>query len=185
MSSQRIASTVIQEWNAVRPPDVQCFANHMPFLNCISIAEHAAVRSKAKAFRQPNLWATDAASPYRSSGVDVAQITKPISRGSTFPVRKASDAAEVSSCRRLSWPTRTCRSEIPVRVWIQSSVVSTIYSRSLFVRIVLGVADPTCVYYRKYIRVDPDAILPPKPVLGFKTMSPENTSRSGLELNLH
>ena len=62
--------------------------------------EHAAVRSKATAFVAPTLRATNAASPKRSSGDDVAMITRPTSNGSTPACSRASLAALLARSAR-------------------------------------------------------------------------------------
>ena len=93
----------------------------------------------------------EVASPKRSSAEEVATSTRSISSGDSPDISRAEEAAVeprvlIDSCCCWSpssslW-VRTRRSEIPVRVRIHSSEVSTTLSRSKLVMTVLGEADP-------------------------------------------
>mmetsp|Transcript_21129 Transcript_21129/g.42299 ORF Transcript_21129/g.42299 Transcript_21129/m.42299 type:complete len:307 (+) Transcript_21129:543-1463(+) len=106
---------------------------------------HAAVRSKATQFVvAPIAAATLVASPKRSSGLEVATMT----RSTSLPLRPlAASAAAAASAARFLMPTppsfvRMRRWLMPVRVAIHSSEVSTTDSRSELVTTVAGAADP-------------------------------------------
>mmetsp|Transcript_15653 Transcript_15653/g.35642 ORF Transcript_15653/g.35642 Transcript_15653/m.35642 type:complete len:220 (-) Transcript_15653:422-1081(-) len=118
--------------------------------NCPAVTEpnkkplQAAVRSKAMVFvLQPIAAAIAVASPNMSSGLEVAQITTSMSSAETPAISSACLLASVPSSRRDSPATRTRLWEIPVRVLIHSSSVSTTDSMSLFETIVFGAAWPT------------------------------------------
>mmetsp|Transcript_31915 Transcript_31915/g.46965 ORF Transcript_31915/g.46965 Transcript_31915/m.46965 type:complete len:270 (+) Transcript_31915:674-1483(+) len=114
--------------------------------------EHAAVKSNATALVAPTDAATDVASPNKSSGEDVATMTKSMSSGSTPDISSAPIAAPIAndlivsgsspSSKVSSLCSKRRRSDMPVRVRIHSSSVSTIFSRSEFVTTVLGAALP-------------------------------------------
>mmetsp|Transcript_8822 Transcript_8822/g.12541 ORF Transcript_8822/g.12541 Transcript_8822/m.12541 type:complete len:220 (+) Transcript_8822:721-1380(+) len=160
------SSQSIHRLNASAPTTI-AFLYPFPLLlkNCPAVTlpnkkpEHAAVRSKATALVQSNAAAMDVASPKRSSAEDVATSTKSISDGSRPDISSADRAASVPSVRMVSISVSespssseeegfsrskvsTWRWDMPVRVRIQSSEVSTTDSRSWFVIMVLGAADP-------------------------------------------
>jgi hypothetical protein len=105
--------------------------------------EHAAVRSKATALVAPTSRATCAASPNRSSALDVAKITSSTSSGSTPAISSALEAALLPSSDIVSPGASRCRLRMPVRCAIHSSVVSTSSSRSTLVTRVGGAQEPT------------------------------------------
>mmetsp|Transcript_52378 Transcript_52378/g.164520 ORF Transcript_52378/g.164520 Transcript_52378/m.164520 type:complete len:248 (+) Transcript_52378:534-1277(+) len=104
--------------------------------------EHAAVRSKATAPRAPSSAATAGALPKRSSGVEVARMTKSTSSADTLASSKACRAAAAAKDARLSSGFMTCRLLMPVLWEIHSSVVSKISERSSLETTVAGAADP-------------------------------------------
>merc|ERR1719171_1092674 len=87
--------------------------------------EHAAVTSKATAFLQPHWSATFAASPNKSSGVEVATITRPTSAGSNPERSRAFCAADAAWSAMDSPGCSTLLDLMPVRCEIHSSLVST------------------------------------------------------------
>ena len=72
------------------------------------------------------------------SGVVVATIIKSISAFLIFALLIASSAAFVAIDEVVSFFSQICLCLIPVLSTIHSSLVSTIDSRSLFVRILVG-----------------------------------------------
>src|SRR5437763_15510143 len=76
------------------------------------------------------------------SGVTVAQMTRPMSMGSMRARSMAWRAARTANKDVYSPSAARWRSLMPVRVVIHSSEVSTIFSRSAFVRMPSGYARP-------------------------------------------
>merc|ERR1719163_1002157 len=82
--------------------------------------EHAAVMSNATAFLQPHWSATFAASPNKSSGVDVATMTSPTTAGSRPERSRAFCAADAAWSAMDSPGCRTRLDRMPVRCEIHS-----------------------------------------------------------------
>src|ERR1041384_3874552 len=97
--------------------------------------EQPAARSNAAAPVAPRLfWTMQAVAGIGMSGVTVAQMMRSTSDTATPADSSASRAARVANCDMYSSSVATRRSRIPVREVIQSSDVSTIFSRSALVR---------------------------------------------------
>ena len=95
--------------------------------------------SKAAGAESPRACATrPAALGERSSSEQVATITWVTSDGSMPASSRAARAAWVAICATVSDSAAMCRPSMPVRRRIQSSLVSTIDSRSTLVRIRSG-----------------------------------------------
>mmetsp|Transcript_19283 Transcript_19283/g.30173 ORF Transcript_19283/g.30173 Transcript_19283/m.30173 type:complete len:241 (-) Transcript_19283:287-1009(-) len=149
-------------------PNTKAFCD-APFVrNCDAVTtpnknpEHAAVKSNATHFPGsiPIAEAMDGASPNKSSGEEVAQMTRSISDADLPDISSAFFAASIPNVRSVSgvvvsvtpsrsrmgrvpsW-MRTRRCSMPVRVRIHSSLVSWTDSISLLVMIVDGAQDPT------------------------------------------
>ena len=106
---------------------------------------HAAPRSNPKAFFAPILSPIIFAVAGKTmSGVTVAQIIQSISNGSKFFLRNISSIA-FTAMSELALPgsLRILRSEIPVLLFIHSSLVSTSFSKSKLVNLVSGTYPPT------------------------------------------
>eukprot|EP00962_Isochrysis_galbana_P056381 scaffold28323_cov112-Isochrysis_galbana.AAC.2 len=86
--------------------------------------------------------ATHAASPKRSSGLDVARITSSTSDASTPAFSSALIAAFEARSERPSPGLRRWRARIPVRLLIHSSDVSTICSSSSLLTRLSGAHEP-------------------------------------------
>mmetsp|Transcript_18855 Transcript_18855/g.55749 ORF Transcript_18855/g.55749 Transcript_18855/m.55749 type:complete len:317 (+) Transcript_18855:366-1316(+) len=104
--------------------------------------EHAAVRSKATAPVAPTSRATCAASPNRSSGLEVASTTSSTEAASTPLLSSAFCAARAASVERPSPGASRWRCRMPVRWEIQSSEVSTTDESCSLVTTVSGAAEP-------------------------------------------
>ena len=123
-------------------PTTTTFLHFPVSMNCEPVAtakrnpEQAAPKSYPHAFFAPILSQIIlAVAGNKWSGVTVAQMSKSMSIGeiprfshSTFTASTAMSLVPNPS------PFRMCRSEIPVRERIHSSLVSTIFSKSAFVR---------------------------------------------------
>ena len=104
--------------------------------------EHAAVMSYATARVAPTLFATYAASPNMSSGLDVATTTRSISSAPTPACSSARAAAVAAISLRPSPGASRWRLRMPVRCVIHSSDVSTSSSSMSFVTRVGGAHEP-------------------------------------------
>ena len=99
--------------------------------------------SKAKicSVRPRLFWSRHACDGTMLSGVMVAQITTPISSLGMPAIAIAFSAASVPRDRLVSWSAK-CRSEMPVRVEIHSSLVSTMVAISSLVTVRVGTLLP-------------------------------------------
>ena len=88
-------------------------------------------------------WMIAAVDGIGCSGVAVARISSSTSSGATFASANARLPASTASPAMLSPGLTTCRSRIPVRARIQSSVVSTSRSKSLLVSTFSGRHTPS------------------------------------------
>mmetsp|Transcript_10613 Transcript_10613/g.23740 ORF Transcript_10613/g.23740 Transcript_10613/m.23740 type:complete len:232 (+) Transcript_10613:731-1426(+) len=112
-------------------PITSTFLYAPEFMNCDAVTspyrnpEQAAVRSKAAAFLAPIMLATEEASPKRSSGDEVATMTKSMSNASTPAFVRASiaDVADISLSDVPS--SMSLLFLMPVRFPIHASFVST------------------------------------------------------------
>mmetsp|Transcript_42095 Transcript_42095/g.91741 ORF Transcript_42095/g.91741 Transcript_42095/m.91741 type:complete len:254 (+) Transcript_42095:708-1469(+) len=104
--------------------------------------EQAAVMSKATAFFAPSWAAISVALPKRSSGVDVARMTSPMSSAGMLAFSRARLAASAEMDSRDSSGPSTWRRRMPVRCEIHSSLVSRMSVRSSLVTQVFGAQDP-------------------------------------------
>ena len=97
-------------------------------------AEQAALTSKPHALWAPILCCTrHAVLGNIMSGVTVPTTIKPMSAGVSPALSMAFNAASFARSEVATPGSTMCRSRIPVRCRIHSSVVSTSFSRSLFV----------------------------------------------------
>src|SRR2546428_9572126 len=123
--------------------------------------EQPAARSKAAAPVAPSLsWTMQAVAGIGMSGVTVAQMIR-----STWEARRPAELSACSAARVANWDMYSssaaiCRSRMPVREAIHSSDVSTIFSRSAFVRTRSGRADPVPLMTARF---SPRVIEPPHP----------------------
>jgi len=106
--------------------------------------EQPALRSNAPAAEAPNASCTRLAVEGNAySGVAVATMTRSICEGNTCATSSASRAARMARVAVLSRsPATTCRSLMPVRDTIHSSVVSTTRARSALVSTFSGTDMP-------------------------------------------
>mmetsp|Transcript_13503 Transcript_13503/g.36060 ORF Transcript_13503/g.36060 Transcript_13503/m.36060 type:complete len:359 (-) Transcript_13503:100-1176(-) len=104
--------------------------------------EHAAVKSKPTADVAPMAAATWAASPKRSSGLEVARMTRSTSSAATPALSRASLALAMERSEMAAPWAKRWRLRMPVRLLIHSSDVSTKLSRSLLLTTASGAADP-------------------------------------------
>src|SRR6266850_1020512 len=105
--------------------------------------EQPAARSNAAAPVAPRLFCTmQAVAGIGMSGVTVAQTIRSTSEAGRPADWSAFSAARVANWDMYSSSRATRRSRMPVRERIQSSDVSTIFSRSRLVRILSGSDDP-------------------------------------------
>src|SRR6266571_248070 len=105
--------------------------------------EQPAARSKAAAPAAPRLlWTMQAVAGIGMSGVTVAHTIRSMSEADMRADSSASCAARVANCDMYSSARAMRRSRIPVRDLIQSSEVSTIFSRSALVSTRDGSAEP-------------------------------------------
>mmetsp|Transcript_67637 Transcript_67637/g.140195 ORF Transcript_67637/g.140195 Transcript_67637/m.140195 type:complete len:343 (-) Transcript_67637:3-1031(-) len=111
-------------------------------VNAKTKPEQAAVKSKATALSAPSMDATWGPVPKRSSGVEVAWITRSTSSGDIFAAFRALLAAFADSDASDSSGAITCLLLMPVRCEIHSSLVSTISARSSLETTVSGAAEP-------------------------------------------
>src|SRR4030095_9790758 len=121
--------------------------NAVPVVTPYKKPEHAAPKSKPNAFRAPTLSVMRlAVAGNIISAVTVQQIRQSISLGSIplFWQRSRTAGAPRSEVAFPS-PFKILLSEIPVRVLIHSSLVSTIFSRSALVSLFSGTHPPTAV----------------------------------------
>src|SRR2546422_3747558 len=123
--------------------------------------EQPAARSKAAAPVAPSLsWTRQAVAGIGMSGVTVAQMIRSTWEAGRPAELRACSAARVANWDMYSSSAAMRRSRMPVRVAIQSSEVSTIFSRSAFVRTRSGRADPVPLMTA---RLSPRVIEPPHP----------------------
>src|SRR2546425_961604 len=105
--------------------------------------EHPAARSKAAAPAAPRLsWTMQAVAGIGMSGVTVAQMIRSTWEATRPADWSAASAARVANCDMYSSSFAMRRSRMPVRDVIHSSDVSTILSRSAFVRTRAGRDEP-------------------------------------------
>src|SRR5216684_6146155 len=128
--------------------------NCAPTVSAYENPEHAADRSKPHAFFAPIRHCTrQAVAGKNMSGVTLATIIISISEGSVFVCASNAFAASVAKCDEAMPFSTMCRSRIPVRVRIHSSLVSTIFSKSALV-ITLGGTYPATPVIFAAIRWD-------------------------------
>src|SRR6266850_4315900 len=142
--------------------------------------EHPAARSKAAAPVAPRLfWTMQAVAGIGMSGVTVAQMIRSTSEAGRPAAWSAASAARVANCDMYSSSCAMRRSRIPVREMIHSSEVSTILSRSAFVRTRAGRDEPVP---RIMARLSPRVIESPHPGVGpGRERRPLRASRRHLE----